>query len=42
MVLAVGRWHSNSPSAPSEASGQLPPFDAELRRKLEKELEERR
>jgi cytochrome c-type biogenesis protein CcmH len=42
MVLAVGRWHSNSPSAPSEATGQPPPFDAELRRKLEKELKERR
>ncbi len=44
MVLAVGRWHSNQPSTPSDAkSGAEPaPFDPELRRKLEKELEERR
>jgi cytochrome c-type biogenesis protein CcmH len=42
MVIAVGRWHSKPPSAPSEASGQPPPFDPELRRKLEKELKERR
>ncbi|MFZ0679353.1 cytochrome c-type biogenesis protein [Candidatus Binatus sp.] len=44
MVLAVGRWHSNQPSAPSDSKpgAQPPSFDPELRRKLEKELEERR
>jgi cytochrome c-type biogenesis protein CcmH len=44
MVLAVGRWHSNQPSAPadSKAGAQPVTFDPELRRKLEKELEERR
>jgi cytochrome c-type biogenesis protein CcmH len=44
MVLAVGRWHSNQPSAPSDSKPGAPPatFDPELRRKLEKELEERR
>ena len=44
MVLAVGRWHSRQPSAPSESKPGAPPatFDPELRRKLEKELEERR
>jgi cytochrome c-type biogenesis protein CcmH len=44
MVLAVGRWHSNQPSAPADSKpGEQPAsFDPELRRKLEKELEERR
>jgi cytochrome c-type biogenesis protein CcmH len=44
MVLAVGRWHSNQPSTPSDAKSGAEPasFDPELRRKLEKELEERR
>jgi cytochrome c-type biogenesis protein CcmH len=44
MVLAVGRWHSNQPSAPSDTKPGAPPatFDLELRRKLEKELEERK
>jgi cytochrome c-type biogenesis protein CcmH len=44
MVFAVGRWHSHQPSAPSESNPGAPatPFDPELRRKLEKELEERR
>ena len=46
MVLVVGRWRSNSPS-PSAPSGSKPngepsPFDAELRRRLENELKERR
>jgi len=44
MVFAVGRWHSNPPTAPSESKPGAQPasFDPELRRKLEKELEERR
>jgi cytochrome c-type biogenesis protein CcmH/NrfF len=44
MVLAVGRWHSHQPSAPSDSKPGSSPatFDPELRRKLEKELEERR
>jgi cytochrome c-type biogenesis protein CcmH len=46
MAVAVGRWHSNPlpQSAPSDSKqGAEPaPFDPELRRKLEKELEERR
>jgi cytochrome c-type biogenesis protein CcmH len=44
MVIAVGRWHSHPPTAPSDSKpGAKPPtFDPELRRKLEKELEERR
>jgi cytochrome c-type biogenesis protein CcmH len=44
MVFAVGRWHSRQPSAPSESNpgAQAASFDPELRRKLEKELEERR
>jgi cytochrome c-type biogenesis protein CcmH/NrfF len=44
MVLAVGRWHSNPPSAPLDSKPDAKPssFDPELRRKLEKELEERR
>jgi cytochrome c-type biogenesis protein CcmH len=41
MVVAVGRWHS-SPPADSKAEAQPVSFDPELRRKLEKELEERR
>ena len=43
MVVAVGRWHSSAPLAPadSKAGAQLS-FDPELRRKLEKEIEERR
>ncbi|MGC2443944.1 cytochrome c-type biogenesis protein [Candidatus Binatus sp.] len=44
MVLAVGRWHSKQPSVPADlAPGAQPAsFDPELRRRLEKELEERR
>jgi cytochrome c-type biogenesis protein CcmH len=44
MVLAVGRWHSNQPPAPTDSKTGAQPvaFDPELRRKLEKELEERR
>jgi cytochrome c-type biogenesis protein CcmH len=44
MVLAVGRWHSNQPSTPADSKQSEKPtsFDPELRRKLEKELEERR
>ena len=44
MVFAVGRWHSHQPSAPSDSNppAAATPFDPELRRKLEKELEERR
>ena len=41
MVLAVGRWHSSAPSD-SKPDAQPSSFDPELRRKLEKELEERR
>jgi cytochrome c-type biogenesis protein CcmH/NrfF len=41
MMLAVGRWHSSAP-ANSKPGTQPPSFDPELRRKLEKELEERR
>ncbi len=41
MVVAVGRWHSSAP-ADSKAGAQPVSFDPELRRKLEKELEERR
>ena len=46
IALAVGRWHSNQPSTPtpsdSKPGAQAASFDPELRRKLEKELEERR
>src|SRR5260370_28886570 len=44
MVLAVGRWHLNQPSSPSDSKPGAPPatFDPELRRRLEKELEERK
>jgi cytochrome c-type biogenesis protein CcmH/NrfF len=43
MVVAVGRWHSSSPPAPADSKqGAQPSFDPELRRKLEKEIEERR
>ena len=44
MVIAVGRWHSHPPSTPSDSKPGAQPasFDPELRRKLEKELEERR
>ncbi len=44
IVLAVGRWRSNPPSAPpgSEPAAEPSSFDPELRRRLEKELEERR
>lgn len=41
MVVAVGRWHSSAPSD-STSGAQPVSFDPELRRKLEKELEERR
>jgi cytochrome c-type biogenesis protein CcmH len=44
MALAVGRWQSRAASAPSDSKPDAEPaaFDSELRRKLEKELEERR
>ncbi len=44
MVLAVGRWRSNPPAGPSDSKPGVAPasFDPELRRKLEKELEERK
>jgi cytochrome c-type biogenesis protein CcmH len=43
MVVAVGRWHSSAPVAPADSkSGAQLSFDPELRRKLEKEIEERR
>ena len=44
MVLAVGRWHSKQPSSPADSAPGAQPasFDPELRRQLEKELEERR
>jgi cytochrome c-type biogenesis protein CcmH len=42
MVLAVGRWHSNAPSAPSETNARPPSFDPDLRRRLEEDLKERR
>lgn len=43
MVIAVGRWHSNAPVAPADSKvGAQLSFDPELRRKLEKEIEERR
>ena len=44
IVLAFGRWRSNAvPVAPSpESAGAATTFDPELRRRLEKELEERR
>ena len=41
MMLAVGRWHSSAPSD-SKPGAQPLSFDPELRRRLEKELEERR
>ena len=44
MAIAVGRWHTRKPFAPSDSIPDAAPasFDPELRRKLEKELEERR
>ena len=44
MVLVVGRWRSNAPSAPagSTPTGEPSSFDPELRRRLENELKERR
>jgi len=43
MVVAVGRWHSSSPPVPADSKTGAPlSFDPELRRKLEKEIEERR
>lgn len=44
MVLVVGRWRSNPPSAPagSKPAGEQSSFDPELRRKLDNELQERR
>ncbi|HZC45455.1 MAG TPA: cytochrome c-type biogenesis protein [Candidatus Acidoferrum sp.] len=41
MAFAFGRWHTSAPSE-SKPGEQLASFDPELRRKLEKELEERR
>jgi len=41
MVIAVGRWHSSAP-VETKPGAELSSFDPELRRKLEKELEERR
>jgi cytochrome c-type biogenesis protein CcmH len=43
MVLAVGRWRSNPPAAPtgSTPAGSTPSFDPELRRRLDNELKER-
>ena len=42
MALAFGRWRSNPQSAPAGSTPGTEPasFDSELRRKLEKELEE--
>jgi len=43
MVVAVGRWRSSPPPAPADSKPGAPlSFDPELRRKLEKEIEERR
>lgn len=44
MALAVRRWRSNPPSAPSDLKPASEPssFDPELRRRLENELKERR
>ncbi|HEY9157806.1 cytochrome c-type biogenesis protein [Candidatus Binatus sp.] len=44
IALVVGRWRSNSPSAPSgsKPAGEPSSFDPELRRRLESELKERR
>jgi len=44
IMLAVGRWRSNPPSAPlgSEPAAEPSSFDPELRSRLEKELKERR
>ncbi len=44
IVLAFGRWRSAAaPMVPSpESPPALPTFDPELRRRLERELEERR
>ena len=44
VVLVVGRWRSNPSSAPpaSEPGAEPSAFDPELRRRLEKELKERR
>jgi cytochrome c-type biogenesis protein CcmH len=44
MALMVGRWHSRVRSAPPVSNPDAAPaaFDPELRRKLEKELEERK
>jgi len=41
MMVAVGRWHSPAPAAPQPGASPSA-FDPELRRRLEKELEERR
>ena len=41
MALAFGRWQSRAPSD-SKPTATPTSFDPELRRKLEKELEERR
>jgi cytochrome c-type biogenesis protein CcmH len=41
MMVAVGRWHSPAPTEPKPGASPAP-FDPELRRRLEKELEERR
>jgi cytochrome c-type biogenesis protein CcmH len=44
MAIAVGRWRSHASPTPDDSKRDAEPaaFDPELRRKLEKELEERR
>lgn len=43
IVLAFGRWHSTAPLSPAGADpAGVASFDPELRRRLERELEERK
>ena len=42
IAWAFGRWHSHAPSDSKPAAEQTSSFDAELRRKLERELDEGR
>jgi cytochrome c-type biogenesis protein CcmH len=43
IVLAFGRWHSTAPLSPAGAdTAGVASFDPELRRRLERELEERK